>query len=154
MPNQTTPDPYDLQRFVTAQESVYASVLQELKAGQKRTHWMWFIFPQVDGLGMSETTRFFAIKSLPEALAYLAHPILGRRLRECVSILLTLEGRSVHDIFSSPDDLKLQSCLTLFSTIAEDPVPFRRVLDKYFNSRNDARTLEILNSWRNSQANL
>ena len=142
-------DPFYLQRFLEAQEGIYHAVLRELRSGQKRTHWMWFIFPQVDGLGMSETSRYYAIKSLAEAQAYLSHPILGVRLRECASILLTLEGRTAHAIFGSPDDRKLQSCMTLFLSTSGESELFGSVLEKYYNGNKDSRTLEILEAWKN-----
>ena len=140
-------DPFELQRFVAAQAEVYPAVLRELQTGQKRSHWMWFIFPQVDGLGMSETTHFYAIKSRAEALAYLKHPLLGVRLRECVTILLSSRNRSAHEIFGSPDDRKLQSCLTLFARVADDNSLFKQALEVFYESRPDARTLDILDQW-------
>lgn len=133
-----------LSRFVEAQDGVYARVLGELKDGRKRSHWMWFIFPQVQGLGRSTTSRRFAIQSPQEARAYLDHPILGRRLKECCEILLALEGRSAHEIFSSPDDLKLRSSMTLFAEISEPGNPFEQVLDHYFNGQRCPRTTAFL----------
>lgn len=150
MQKGTNSDRYLLQRFLSAQEDIYANAVSELKAGQKRTHWMWFIFPQVDGLGMSETTRYYAIKSLAEAKAFLKHPVLGTRLEECSSLLLTLKGFSAHQIFSSPDDHKLQSCMTLFSAAANDPRIFDSVLTKYYEGCRDARTDEILEAWHSA----
>lgn len=144
-------DPYFLQRFLLAQEGVYPGVVSELKAGQKHTHWMWFIFPQADGLGMSETTRFYAVKSRAEAKAFLAHPVLGARLLECTSLLLLQKDRTAHQIFGSPDEFKLQSCMTLFSAVSDDPKMFERVLARYYNGQPDMRTIEILENWR-SQA--
>lgn len=141
-------DPFHLQRFVASQAKVYPAVLLELQAGQKRSHWMWFIFPQVDGLGMSETTHFYAIKSRAEAIAYLEHPLLGARLRECIAILLRFRNRSAYEIFGSPDDLKLQSCLTLFASVAEDAAPFKQALEMFYGGQPDVRTLEILNQWQ------
>jgi uncharacterized protein (DUF1810 family) len=111
-------DPYNLARFVDAQEPVYADVVAELRAGRKRTHWMWFVFPQIQGLGPSETAQWFAIRSLDEARAYLAHPVLGARLRECTRIVLDIEGRTASEIFGYPDDLKFRSSLTLFARAA------------------------------------
>lgn len=141
----TKNDSFDLTRFASAQESVYATVLAELKSGRKRTHWMWYIFPQVDGLGFSSTSKFYAIKSLEEARQYLAHPVLGARLRECAAAVLAVDGRSVSEIFGHPDDLKLKSSMTLFARAAGEPDSvFARILDKYFHGEQDARTLELL----------
>ena len=112
-------DPFDLGRFIGAQDSVYERVLAELRDGRKRTHWMWFVFPQIDGLGHTSTARHYAIKSLAEARAYLDHPVLGKRLRECAEVLLAVEGRSASAIFGYPDDLKLCSSMTLFARAAE-----------------------------------
>ena len=118
-----------LDRFLTAQDQVYAEVLTELAGGRKRTHWMWFIFPQIAGLGTSETSRRYAIRDLEEARAYLAHPILGSRLRQCAGILLELRLHSAHDIFGSPDDLKLRSSATLFAQVSPPNSVFHQVLD-------------------------
>ena len=137
-------DPYDLTRFVHAQEGVYATVLAELKSGKKRTHWMWFIFPQVDGLGFSSTTRYYAIKSVAEARQYLQHPLLGKRLWECVDAVLAIEGRAITEIFDYPDDLKLHSSMTLFAGVAEEPGKFIQVLDRYFQGERDKKTIQIL----------
>lgn len=134
-------DRYRLQRFVTAQQPVYEQVLGELRAGRKRTHWMWFIFPQIAGLGRSATSVEYAISSLAEAAAYLAHPVLGPRLRECSAVLLRLEKRTAAAIFGSPDDAKLRSSLTLFAQVpGADPV-FGACLEKYFGGAPDPRTL-------------
>ncbi len=135
---------FDLGRFISAQESVYGRVLQELKSGRKRTHWMWYIFPQVDGLGYSAISKHYAIKSVEEARAYLNHPVLGARLSECANAVLASEGRSASDIFGYPDDLKLKSSMTLFASIAGPDSIFGRVLDKYFHGERDARTLLLL----------
>ncbi|MHC1698005.1 MAG: DUF1810 domain-containing protein [Geobacteraceae bacterium] len=138
-------DPFDLSRFKTAQERIYASVLAELKSGQKSSHWMWFIFPQFEGLGRSSTAQHYAIKSVAEAREYLKDPVLGARLVECTEILEATEGRSASAIFGYPDDLKLRSSLTLFASVAEDPHSvFIRVLEKYFHGEPDERTLELL----------
>jgi uncharacterized protein (DUF1810 family) len=142
-------DPYDLARFVEAQAPCYARVREELAAGEKTSHWMWFIFPQLRGLGMSSTARRFGLSGLEEARAYLAHPLLGGRLRECTRLVLAVEGRSAHAIFGSPDDLKLRSCLTLFvQAAAPSPAPETRVfgeaLAKYYGGERDPRTLELL----------
>ncbi|MFT4252315.1 MAG: DUF1810 domain-containing protein [Caulobacter sp.] len=135
---------YDLQRFVDAQATAYAAALAELRAGRKRSHWMWFVFPQVAGLGASPTARLYAIADLGEARAYLAHPLLGARLRECVDAVLALPGNDAHAVFGSPDDLKLRSSLTLFAAAAPEDVRFRAALGKYFAGRDDPLTLERL----------
>jgi uncharacterized protein (DUF1810 family) len=132
-----------LDRFVEAQDGVYDDALAELSTGRKRTHWMWFIFPQIAGLGSSPTAQFYAIASLDEAKAYLAHPVLGPRLRECARALLTVDGRSARDIFGYPDDLKLRSSMTLFARAADDPAPFQAVLDRYYDGP-DPRTLALV----------
>lgn len=137
-------DPYHLQRFVDAQEPVYDQVLRELRAGRKTSHWMWFIFPQIAGLGHSSTSRYYAISGREEAEAYLAHPLLGARLRECTSLVNAVQGRSAHQIFGSPDDLKFRSCMTLFAECAEDGAVFRAALEKYFGGEKDPLTLERL----------
>ncbi len=137
-------DPFDLSRFVAAQERVYDHVLAELKSGQKRSHWMWYIFPQIDGLGHSATTKHYSIKSVQEARQYLDHPVIGKRLLECAETVLAVEGRSVSQIFGYPDDLKLHSSMTLFASVAEPSSVFERVLDKYFQGQPDPATLQIL----------
>ena len=137
-------DPFDLRRFVDAQDDVYESVISELRSGQKQTHWMWYVFPQIDGLGFSATTRHYAIKDIKEAQRYLQHPVLGVRLRECVDIVLGLKGRSASEIFGAPDDLKLQSSMTLFASVSESESAFSRVLDEYFQGRWDNRTLCLM----------
>jgi uncharacterized protein (DUF1810 family) len=137
-------DPYDLQRFVDAQNPVYYRVRAELKSGRKQTHWMWFIFPQIAGLGHSATAQRYAISSLREAQAYLDHAILGPRLRECTRLLTGVEGRSAREILGPPDDMKLRSCLTLFAHAAPDEQIFRDALDKYFNGDFDRSTVERL----------
>ena len=146
------PDPFDLDRFVQAQEPVLAQVRLELGAGRKRTHWMWFVFPQVSGLGHSATARRYALGSLAEARAYLAHPVLGARLVECAELVNRVDGRSVHQIFGSPDDLKFHSSMTLFAlaqpSLAQPSLAqpgasaFRRALDKYFDGALDPLTTE------------
>lgn len=138
-------DPDDLARFLEAQASCYARVLEELAAGAKTSHWMWFIFPQLRGLGVSPTARHFGLAGLEEARVYLAHPVLGARLRECVRSVLAVEGRSAHQIFGSPDDLKLRSCLTLFAAAAgaADQV-FRAALAKYYRGEPDPLTVQLL----------
>ncbi|MCM2307825.1 MAG: DUF1810 domain-containing protein [Sulfuritalea sp.] len=137
-------DPFDLNRFLRAQADVYSIALAELKAGCKRSHWMWFVFPQIDGLGFSETTRRYSIKSLDEARAYLAHPVLGMRLVACTETLLALEGRSARQIFGRPDDMKLQSSMTLFARISPAASGFSAVLDRYFGGVRDQRTVELI----------
>lgn len=137
-------DPFDLNRFVQAQEGVYEQVLTELKRGRKESHWMWFIFPQIEGLGSSPTARFYAIKSAEEATAYLQHPLLGKRLKECCQVLLELESISAHEIFGFPDDLKLRSSMTLFAQVSDPGSVFERLLDKFFDGKSDERTMEIL----------
>lgn len=133
-----------LERFVTAQAQIYPRVLAELKAGCKQSHWMWFIFPQIAGLGHSTMAQMYAIASLDEARAYLAHPLLGARLRECCQAVMTVEGKSAHDIFGSPDDVKFRSCLTLFAQAAPNETLFTDLLDKYFDGEADELTLQKL----------
>jgi uncharacterized protein (DUF1810 family) len=137
-------DPYDLQRFVSAQAGVYDRALAELKRGRKQSHWMWFIFPQVTGLGLSPTAQLYAISSRAEARAYLAHPVLGPRLREGVAAVNAVEGRTAHEIFGSPDDVKFRSSMTLFREAAADEPAFQAALDRYFAGAADPRTLQIL----------
>ena len=137
-------DPYDLARFTRAQDQVYADVLAELRGGQKLTHWMWFIFPQIAGLGNSLTTKYYAIKSIDEARHYLSHPVLGPRLLACAETVLAIRGRSASEIFGYPDDLKLRSSMTLFACVAGSDSVFDHVLDRYFHSERDARTLQLL----------
>ena len=133
-------DPFDLQRFVTAQAPVYAQVTSELRAGRKLSHWMWFVFPQIAGLGFSPTAQRYAIASLDEARAYLAHPVLGPRLRDCVRLVLATQGRDAHAIFGSPDDVKFRSSLTLFGRAAPGEALFPDALDKYYGGAEDAAT--------------
>jgi uncharacterized protein (DUF1810 family) len=135
---------FELQRFIEAQDSVYPSVLAELRSGQKRSHWMWFVFPQLHGLGSSAMAREYAIRSRQEARAYSDHPVLGARLRECVELVLAVEGRTASQIFPYPDDLKFHSCVTLFEATAVVPDLFRAALNKYFDGRSDQRTLDLL----------
>jgi uncharacterized protein (DUF1810 family) len=137
-------DPYDLSRFVRAQEGDYERALAELQSGQKRTHWMWYIFPQLDGLAFSATSKRYAVKSAEEATAYLAHPILGPRLRQCAEAVLRIEGRSATAIFGSPDDLKLRSCATLFASVSPPDSVFDRLLVKYYRGERDAKTSQLL----------
>jgi uncharacterized protein (DUF1810 family) len=139
-----TADPHGLSRFVEAQEGVYATALAELRAGRKRSHWMWFVFPQVAGLGVSPTAQHFAIRALDEARAYLAHPVLGPRLVECAAAVLAVEGRTAHEIFGSPDDLKLRSSMTLFAQVSAPGSVFEQVLDRFFHGRPDERTQALV----------
>jgi uncharacterized protein (DUF1810 family) len=134
-------DPYALQRFVDAQRSVYAQVETELRAGRKESHWMWYIFPQIEGLGHSAMAQKYAISSLAEAAEYLNHPELGKRLRECTRLVTAINGRSIQDIFGYPDYLKFQSSITLFSHAGSDNQVFMDALRKYFRSEFDRRTV-------------
>lgn len=137
-------DPFNLNRFTKAQEDIYDRVMAELAGGRKRSHWMWFIFPQIEGLGHSSVSRRYAIKSIEEAREYLKHPLLGARLSDCAEAVLGIEGRSASEIFGFPDDLKLRSSMTLFATISEHGSAFALVLDKFFNGDRDERTLQLL----------
>jgi uncharacterized protein (DUF1810 family) len=138
-------DPFDLQRFVQAQARNYAQALAEIQRGQKESHWMWYVFPQIAGLGWSPTSRRFAIRGRDEAVAYLAHPVLGPRLAECAEVLLALERRvSAHDVFGWPDDMKLRSSATLFAQVSPPGSVFAQLLDRYFAGEPDAKTLRLL----------
>jgi uncharacterized protein (DUF1810 family) len=140
-----TDDPYDLQRFVDAQEHIYGAVTAELAAGRKRSHWMWFVFPQLRGLGSSPTAVRFGISSADEARAYLAHELLGSRLRECARLVARIDGRSARDVFGSPDDMKLRSSMTLFARVSDDDnADFVTVLDKFYGGEEDPATLARL----------
>jgi uncharacterized protein (DUF1810 family) len=143
-----TNDPYDLARFVEAQQVNYDEALEEIKAGRKATHWMWYVFPQFIGLGTSPDSIRYAIKSREEAGAYLAHPILGPRLVECANAVLQVEGRSAFEIFGSPDDMKLRSSATLFASVSPAGSVFHRLIDKYFAGKEDVRTIELLSRAR------
>ena len=123
-------DPYNLSRFVQAQERDYAQALAEIKSGRKRSHWIWYVYPQFDGLGFSSNSRFYAIKSVEEAKAFLNHPVLGPRLVECAEAALGVEGRTAREIFGSPDDMKLRSCATLFASVSPEGSVFHRLLGK------------------------
>ena len=138
--NRSSHDPYNLERFVIAQERVFQHVLAELNAGTKKSHWMWFIFPQIRGLGRSPISVEYAISSRDEAQAYLQHPVLGPRLKECTRLVLQVEGRSATDIFDTPDDMKFRSSMTLFAQVSPDDI-FQRALQKYFNGVADQLTL-------------
>ena len=137
-------DSYDLARFVEAQEHSYARALSEIRSGQKRSHWMWYIFPQFDGLGFSSTSRRYSIKSVAEADAYLRHPVLGPRLLESARATLALEGRSAVEVFGSPDDMKLRSSATLFANVSPAGSVFGQLLDRYFGGEPDDQTLRLL----------
>ncbi|HEX8324300.1 MAG TPA: DUF1810 domain-containing protein [Tepidisphaeraceae bacterium] len=145
---QDPADPHDLARFLTAQEADYAQALSEIRSGRKRSHWMWYVFPQVAGLGQSSTSRFYAIKSPDEARAYLAHPILGPRLIACAEAAVAVEGRSALEVFGSPDDMKLKSSATLFAHVSPPGSVFERVLTRYFGGERDDKTLELLSPSR------
>ena len=137
-------DPFSLGRFLRPQDEVYPRVLAELRAGCKRSHWIWFVFPQMAGLGHSYESTYFGISSLEEAVAYLRHPVLGPRLVECTELVNQIEDCSIREIFGAPDDLKFRSCMTLFARAAEDDTVFRAALDKYFGGQPDRLTLELL----------
>jgi uncharacterized protein (DUF1810 family) len=136
----------DLQIFVQAQEDIYEQALAELKNGSKESHWMWFVFPQIAGLGNSEMARKYAIPNLADAKAYLSHDLLGSRLRECTEAVLAVEGRTAHEILGSPDDMKLKSCMTLFEVADGPGSVFSSILEKYFEGQRDERSLTILNA--------
>jgi uncharacterized protein (DUF1810 family) len=135
---------FDLERFVSAQNSQYDSILSELKRGDKRTHWMWFVFPQMAGLGYSEMSEFYGIESMEEAEAYLEHPVLGLRLRDCVALVLNVDGRSIQQIFGTTDAMKFRSCVTLFAHAAPCEPLFRLALEKYFGGVEDSATLKLI----------
>jgi uncharacterized protein (DUF1810 family) len=141
---RSAPDPFDLQRFVDAQASVYHTVIAELRAGRKRSHWIWFIFPQVAGLGHSPSAQRYAISSLEEARAYLRHDVLGSRLHECAQLVNQIAGRSITEIFGSPDDLKVRSSMTLFARATGDNQDFVALLDRYYDGEQDPLTLRRL----------
>src|SRR5215470_14777130 len=137
-------DVHDLERFVRAQRDDYAQALAEIRSGRKRSHWMWYVFPQFEGLGFSPTSRRYSIKSLDEAAAYLRHPVLGPRLSECAEAVLGIEGRSATEIFGSPDDVKLRSSATLFACVSPVGSVFERLLAKYFRGERDDATLRLV----------
>jgi uncharacterized protein (DUF1810 family) len=140
----TESDPYDLARFVQAQERDYEQALSEIRSGRKRSHWMWYVFPQLDGLGVSSTSRHYAIKSVAEAERFLRHPVLGPRLLESARAAVDVEGRSAFEVFGTPDDMKLQSCATLFASVSPAGSVFHQVLDRYFGGEPDDKTLLLL----------
>jgi uncharacterized protein (DUF1810 family) len=144
MPPIGWPAPVDLTRFVLAQEADYETALSEIRSGRKRSHWMWYIFPQYEGLGSSAMSRRYAIRSRAEAEAYLIHPVLGPRLLECAEAVVNVEGRSAFEIFGHPDDVKLRSCATLFAGVSPQGSVFERLLDKYFRGERDGETLRLL----------
>jgi uncharacterized protein (DUF1810 family) len=143
-PHSTSIDPYNLGRFVQAQSPVFEQVLAELRSGRKTSHWMWFIFPQIRGLGRSPIAVEYSISSGAEAQAYLQHPILGSRLQQCTELALGIEGRTANEVFGSPDDLKFRSSMTLFARVSSDDDIFQRALQKYFNGTPDRLTLDRL----------
>ena len=137
-------DPYDLGRFVLAQDADYANALSEIRSGRKQSHWMWYVFPQLDGLGVSSMSRRYAIRSLEEAEAYLRHPILGARLLEIAEVTASIDGKSAVAVFGSPDDMKLRSCATLFAKVSPAGSVFERLLARYFDGQPDGETLRLL----------
>ena len=137
---------YNLERFVDAQNGAYERALSELRAGHKRSHWMWFIFPQIAGLGSSFMAEKYAVRSAEEAAAYLADPVLGSRLLRCVDAVLAIEGKSAHEVFGSPDDFKLRSSMTLFAAISEHGSPFHKVIDRFYRGEFDDRTIQLLDA--------
>ncbi|HMJ18673.1 MAG TPA: DUF1810 domain-containing protein [Gemmatimonadaceae bacterium] len=138
-------DPYDLERFVRAQATDYDQALLELRDGHKRSHWMWYIFPQIEGLGLSPMSRQYSIKSVAEARAYLDHPVLGPRLRECATVVYGISGRTAFGIFGAPDDMKLRSSATLFASVSGGGI-FEQLIQKYFEGQHDEKTLQTLKS--------
>lgn len=141
---ESASDPFNLQRFVDAQERVYSTVIDELRGGRKRSHWIWFIFPQLAGLGSSSTAAHYAITSLDEARAYLRHDVLGPRLHEFTRLVNAVQGRSIGEIFGSPDDLKVRSSMTLFAHATDDNDDFVQLLARYYDGEQDPLTLERL----------
>ncbi len=133
-----------LNRFLEAQQNIYPQVVKELRNGKKTSHWMWFIFPQIEGLGHSPTAKYYSIKTIDEAKEYLIHPVLGKRLLECSNIIAGIENKTADEIFGYPDTMKLRSCMTLFNFIAPEQKVFADVLKKYFNGEEDEQTLSIL----------
>ncbi len=144
MTRERADDPFQLQRFVAVQDDTYDAACRELAAGRKRSHWMWFVFPQLAGLGSSPTAQFYAIGSRAEALAYWRHPLLGPRLKACAQLVLAADATSAHAIFGSPDDFKLRSCMTLFAAAAPEEPVFGAVIERWFGGEADARTTELL----------
>jgi len=140
---------YDLHRFIEAQNGIYEQALAELKTGRKRSHWMWFIFPQIAGLGTSSMAEKYAIRSAEEASAYLSDPILGSRLLRCVEAVLDINDRSAHDIMGAPDDLKLRSSMTLFAAVSDHGSPFHKAIERFYDGKFDERTISILSAGNN-----
>jgi uncharacterized protein (DUF1810 family) len=138
----------DLERFVVAQDPIHHAVCSELAAGRKSSHWMWFVFPQLKALGRSSMARHFGIESRDEALAYWDHPVLAKRLKECTELVLAVEGKTAHEIFGSPDDLKFRSCMTLFAQVAPDEKSFSLALQRFFGGQADENTLKLLEAFR------
>jgi uncharacterized protein (DUF1810 family) len=139
-----TNDPYNLNRFVEAQHGSYERALSEINSGRKRSHWMWYVFPQLDGLGFSSTSKLYAIKNLDEARAYLEHPVLGPRLLACAEAVIRIDGRTASQIFGSPDDMKLKSCATLFACVSPGGSVFHQLLARYYGGGVDSKTLRLL----------
>ncbi len=139
-----TNDPHNLNRFVEAQHDSYERAVSEISSGRKRSHWMWYIFPQLDGLGFSSTSKLYAIKNLDEARAYLEHPVLGPRLLACAQAVVRIDGRTASQIFGSPDDMKLKSCATLFACASPEGSVFHQLLARYYGGRVDSKTLRLL----------
>jgi uncharacterized protein (DUF1810 family) len=137
---------FNLNRFLQAQENDYERALSEIRSGQKRTHWMWYIFPQLEGLAFSSTAKHYSIKSIPEARAYLNHPVLGPRLLECSEAVVQIKGRSANEIFGSPDDLKLRSCATLFEYVSPSGSVFKQLIEEYYGGERDHKTLALLDT--------
>jgi uncharacterized protein (DUF1810 family) len=144
-------DPFDLNRFLCAQEKMYNQALRELKNGHKRSHWIWYIFPQLEELGYSEKARYYGIKSVEEAREYVEHSILGKRLRECTEAVLAVENKTIAQIMNTFDDVKLQSCMTLFACVTNQNSLFLEVIAKYYNGQQDSRTIELLQKKVNYQ---
>ncbi|KOR33108.1 calpastatin [Achromatium sp. WMS3] len=142
--NQRILDSHDIERFVLAQQDDYVQAIAEINSGKKRSHWIWYIFPQLDGLGTSLNCMYYGIKSIDEAKRYLQHPILGTRLHECMVAVLNIQGKSAYEIFGTPDDKKLRSCATLFAYVSSADSVFHQVLDKYFNGKQDTKTIHLL----------
>ena len=149
---RSTDDPFDLSRFLNAHEATYEQALAEIRGGQKRTHWMWYIFPQIEGLAFSSMSLHYSIKSIAEAHAYLHHPVLGSRLVECAEAVVAVEGRSIAEIFRSPDDLKLRSCATLFASVSPAGSVFDRLLEKYYDGVRDEKTLHLVEKLKEQTA--
>jgi uncharacterized protein (DUF1810 family) len=148
----STNDPFDLSRFLNAHEANYKHALSEIRGGQKRTHWMWYIFPQMDGLAFSSMSLHYSIKSIEEAQAYLNHPVLGSRLVECAEAVVEVEGLSIAQILGAPDDLKLRSCATLFASVSPSGSVFDRILEKYYHGVRDDKTLHLLENLKEKPA--